>query len=87
MRVSRETRTRRIEKDTTVMKVFRMKDVEKIEEMLATGKTVEVEWKDGATGEMNTETVKSVRWDGLVFTTGGCIFTGIDKLVEIREVE
>ena len=34
----------------------------------------------------DTETVKSVRWDGLVFTTGGCVFTGIDKLVEIREV-
>lgn len=68
------------------MKIFRMADVEKIEEMLAAGKTVEVEWKDGATGEMNTETVKSVRWDGLVFTTDGCVFTGIDKLVEIREV-
>lgn len=68
------------------MKIFRMADVEKIEEMLAAGKTVEVEWKDGATGEMNTETVKSVGWDGLVFTTGGCVFTGIDKLVEIREV-
>ena len=68
------------------MKIFRMADVEKIEEMLAAGKTVEVEWKDGATGEMNTETVESVRWDGLVFTTGGCVFTGIDKLVEIREV-
>ena len=52
------------------MKIFRMADVEKIEEMLATGKTVEVEWKDGATGEIYTETVKSVRWDGLVFTTG-----------------
>ena len=34
------------------MKIFRMADVEKIEEMLASGKTVEVEWKDGATGEM-----------------------------------
>lgn len=68
------------------MKVFKMADVEKIEEMLAAGKSVEVEWKDGATGEMNTETVKYVRWDGLVFTTGSCIYTGIDKLVEIREV-
>lgn len=67
------------------MKIFRMADVEKIEEMLAAGKTVEVEWKDGATGEMHTETVKSVRWDGLVFTTGLCIYTGIDKLVEIKE--
>ncbi len=68
------------------MKTFRMADVEKIEKMLADGKTVEVEWKDGATGKMNTETVKSVRWDGLVFTTGGCIYAGIDKLKEIREV-
>ena len=31
------------------MKIFRMADVEKIEEMRAAGKTVEVEWKDGAT--------------------------------------
>ena len=69
------------------MKTFRMADVEKIEEMLKDGKTVEVEWKDGTTGEMNTETVKFVRWVGLVFTTGGCVYTGLDKLVEIREVE
>ena len=68
------------------MKTFKMADVEKIEDMLKGGKTVEVEWKDGATGEMNTEIVKSVRWDGLVFTTGGCVYTGIDKLAEIREV-
>lgn len=68
------------------MKTFRMADVDKIETMLADGKAVEVEWKDGVTGEMNTETVKSVRWDGLVFTTGNCIYTGIDKLKEIREV-
>lgn len=68
------------------MKIFRMADVEKIEEMLAAGKTVEVEWKDGATGDVNVETVKFVRWDGLVFATGGCIYTGLDKLIEIREV-
>ena len=68
------------------MKIFRMADVEKIEEMLAAGKKVEVEWKDGATGDVNVETVKFVRWDGLVFTTGGCIYTGLDKLIEIREV-
>lgn len=86
MRVSCETKIRRTEKGATGMKVFRMADVEKIENMIASGKTVEVEWKDGATGEMNTETVKFVRWDGLVFTTGSCIYTGIDKLVEIREV-
>lgn len=68
------------------MKIFRMADVEKIEEMLAAGKTVEAEWKDGAIGDVNVETVKFVRWDGLVFTTGGCIYTGLDKLIEIREV-
>ena len=68
------------------MKTFRMADVEKIEDMLKGGKTVEVEWKDGATGKMNIETVKFVRWDGLVFTTGDCVYTGIDKLAEIREV-
>lgn len=68
------------------MKKFRMEDVEKIEEMLANGKTVEVEWENGATKETKIETVKWVRWDGLVFTTGDCVFTGIDKLIEIREV-
>lgn len=68
------------------MKTFRMADVEKIETMLSAGKTVEVEWKNGATGDINIEIVKSVRWDGLVFTTGECIYTGLDKLVEIREV-
>lgn len=68
------------------MKTFRMADVEKIEVMLADEKTVEVELKDGVTGDMNIEVVKSVRWDGLVFTTGSCIYTGIDKLKEIREV-
>ena len=67
------------------MKTFRMTDVERIENMLAAGKTVNVVWKDGATGLMNAETVKYVRWDGLVFTTGNCIYTGIDKLVEIME--
>lgn len=68
------------------MRTFRMADVEKIEEMLADGKTVEVEWKDGATGEVKVGTVKHVRWDGVVFATAGCVYTGMDKLVEIREV-
>ena len=69
------------------MRTFRMADVEKIESLLAEGKTVEVKWQDGATGEKRHETVKWVRWDGLVFTTGtGCVFTGIDKLEEIKEV-
>lgn len=67
------------------MKTFSMADAEKIKAMLRAGKTVEVEWKNGATGDMNIGTVKSVSWDGLVFTTGGCVCTEIDKLVEIRE--
>ncbi|WP_270187435.1 hypothetical protein [[Ruminococcus] lactaris] len=67
------------------MKVFRMADVEKIEQMLAEGKTVVVEWHTPYENGNKIETVKYVRWDGLVFTTGDCVFTGIDKLVDIRE--
>lgn len=68
------------------MKKFIMKHVEQIEKMLADGKTVEVEWHTPYEKGNKIETVKSVRWDGLVFTTGECIYTGIDRLVEIREV-
>lgn len=68
------------------MTKFNMKHVEEIEKMLANGKTVEVEWYTPYEKGNKIETVKSVRWDGLVFTTGDCIYTGIDKLVEIREV-
>ncbi len=67
------------------MKKFKMADVDKIEEMLAAGKTVEVEWHTPYERGHKVEIVKYVRWDGLVFTTGDCIFTGIDELVEIRE--
>ena len=65
------------------MRIFRMADVEKIEEMIAEGKVVEVEWEDGATGELCKGLVKNVRWDGLVFTTAGCVYTSIDKLYNI----
>ena len=68
------------------MTKFNMKHVEEIEKMLANGKTVEVEWHTPYEKGNKIETVKSVRGDGLVFTTGYCIYTGIDKLVEIREV-
>lgn len=68
------------------MKKFRMVDVEKIEEMLAKGKTVEIEWHTPYERGNKVEIVKSVRWDGLVFTTGECVYTGIDNLVEIREI-
>lgn len=68
------------------MKTFRMVDVEKIEAMLADGKTVEIEWKTPYERGNKIEVVKYVRWDGLVFTTGECVYTGIDKLVEIREI-
>ena len=69
----------------TEMRTFRMADVEKIEAMIAEGKTVEVEWHTPYEDGHKIETVKYVRWDGLVFTTGDCIYTSIDKLVEIRE--
>ena len=68
------------------MRIFKMADVEKIKEMLAAGLKVEVEWHSPYEKGTKTETVKYVRWDGLVFTTGDCIYTGIDKLVEIRKV-
>ena len=68
------------------MKTFRMKDVERIEKLLTDNKTVEIEWHTPYEKGNKIETVKSVRWDGLVFTTGECVFTGIDKLVEIREI-
>lgn len=68
------------------MKLFKMADVERIEAMLADGKTVEVEWHTPYEKGNKVETVKYVRWDGLVFTTGRAIYTGIDKLVEIREI-
>ena len=66
------------------MKTFRMKDVEKIEALLAEGKTVQIEWHTPYEKVNKVEIVKNVRWDGLVFTTGECVYTGIDKLVDIR---
>lgn len=68
------------------MKKFRMADVEKIEAMLAEGKTVQIEWHTPYEKGNKVELVKSVRWDGLVFTTGDAVYTGIDQLVEIREI-
>lgn len=66
------------------MRIFRMNDVEEIEKRLKNNETVTVEWKEPYEKEHNIGTVTNVRWDGLVFTTGGCIYTGISKLVEIR---
>ena len=66
------------------MILFKIADVEKIEKMLAAGLKVEVEWHSPYEKVTKVEIVKYVRWDGLVFTTGDCIYTGIDKLVEIR---
>ena len=68
------------------MKTFRIADVEKIEQMIADGKTVEIEWLDGALRRVHRGIVKSVRWDGLVFTTNGAVFTGLDDLCWIKEV-
>lgn len=69
------------------METFRMADVEKIEKMIADGKTVVIEWHTPYERGNKVETVEKVRWDGLVFTTGcECVYTGIDKLISIREV-
>lgn len=68
------------------MKSFEMTDVEKIEKMLAAGKKVIVEWRTPYEESNKVETVKYIRWDGLVFTTGDCVYTGIDELICIREI-
>ena len=68
------------------MKRFSMNDVEIIEKMIEDGKTVEIEFHTPYEKGNKVEIVKSVRWDGLVFTTGDCVFTGIDMLVDIRTV-
>ena len=68
------------------MKRFSMKDVEIIEKMIVDGKTVEIEFHTPYEKGNKVEIVKDVRWDGLVFTTGDCVFTGIDMLVDIRTV-
>ena len=68
------------------MKRFSMKDVETIEKMLDDGKKVEIEFHTPYEKGNKVEIVKSVRWDGLVFTTGDCVYAGIDMLVDIRTV-
>lgn len=68
------------------MKRFSMKDVEIIEKMMEDGKKVEIEFHTPYEKGNKVEIVKDVRWDGLVFTTGDCVFTGIDMLVDIRSV-
>lgn len=69
------------------MRTFRMSDVKRIEKLLADNKKVEIEWHIPYEKGNKIEIVTSVRkFDGLVFTTGGCVFTGLDKLVDIREI-
>ncbi len=68
------------------MKKFQMTDVEQIEQMLAEGKTVSIEWKEYGRSKSNIGIVKWVRWDGLVFTTSDCVYTGLDRLVRMEAV-
>ena len=62
-----------------------MADVEKIENMIAEGKKVEIEWHKPYEKGNFKDLVKFVRWDGLVFTENDAVFTGCDKLIAIRE--
>ena len=66
------------------MKVFSMADVDRIEAALADGKTVEIEWHTPYEKGTKYERVTNVRWDGLVFTTGECVYTGIDRLMALN---
>lgn len=59
---------------------------EKIEKMIKDGNTVEIEFHSPYEKGNKVGIVNEVRWDGLVFTTGGCVYTGIDMLVDIRAV-
>ena len=68
------------------MRTFKMKDVERIEGMLKDGKCVVVTWHTPYEKGEKQEIVKYVRWDGLVFTYGDCIYAGIDKLISIESV-
>ena len=54
--------------------------------MLDEGKKVEIEFHTPHEKGNKVEIVKFVRWDGLVFTTGDCVYAGIDMLVDIRTV-
>lgn len=68
------------------MKMFSFNDVAIIEKMLDEGKKVEIEFHTPHEKGNKVEIVKFVRWDGLVFTTGDCVYAGIDMLVDIRTV-
>ena len=68
------------------MEMFSFDDVAIIEKMLDDGKKVEIEFHTPYEKGNKVEIVKYVRWDGLVFTTGDCVYTGIDMLVDIRTV-
>ena len=68
------------------MKTFKISDVDEIEKMLADGKSVMIDWHVPYERGNKVGIVKWVRWDGLVFTDNGCVFTGIDKLVKLSEV-
>lgn len=52
--------------------------------MLEDGKTVEIEFHTPYEKGNKVGIVSNVRWDGLVFTSVGCVYTGIDMLVNIR---
>ena len=68
------------------MRVFKMTDVDTIERMLSEGKIVVVEWRSPDESRRKVERVKYVSRDGLVFTTGDCIYTGVDNLISIEEL-
>lgn len=69
------------------MRTFNMKDVENIEKHIKAGKCVMVTWHTPYEKGEKQEIVTSVRWDGIVFTNGDAIYTGIDKLISIETVE
>lgn len=77
----------RTTKGASNMRTFKMKDVERIEKLLKDGRCVMVTWHTPYGKGEKQEIVTNVRWDGLVFTNGDCIYTGIDKVISIETVE
>lgn len=60
----------------------------KIEKLMADGKAVEITFKNFGESTVRTERIKTVRWDGMIFTENkGCIDRMIDSVYEIKEVE
>lgn len=57
----------------------------RIEERMANGESVEITFKSLSENAVRTERIKSVRWDGMIFTeNSGYIDRMLDAVYEIK---